>query len=256
MTATGRTYVVGDLHGERVMLDRLLAELPFIGPEDSLVFLGDYLDRGPDSAGVIETLRRLPEQTVGTLVCLRGNHEDALLNVMDRADPSFLLPAGNGVRESYRSFIGDPAADATAPEHVAAFFDPKQWLPAPVIAWMRALPLWHRDAHATYVHAGLEGEGAIWATPEASARQALLWQREPDFFAEYAGPPLVFGHTPTPELPPADPARTAPWQRGPLWGIDTGAGKGGPLTCLVLPDHALIQIFPDGRITRTATGEL
>ena len=102
----------------------------------------------------------------------------------------------------------------------------------------------------------IEGEGAVWSPPETSAHHSLLWQREPDFFLEYAGPPLVFGHTPTPDLPPPDKDRTAPWQRGPLWGIDTGAGKGGPLTCLILPDCELLQVFPDGRITRSVGGSI
>lgn len=250
----GRTLVIGDVHGERAMLDRLLAELPFVGPPDTLVFLGDYVDRGPDSRGVIETLRRLPEKIVGKLVCLRGNHEDALIGAADRADPSFLLPPGNGVAAAYQSFIDDPTADATAQAHVARFFDPKLWIPPSVVAWMRALPYFHRDAHAIYVHAGLEGEGAVWQTPEMSRPQSLLWQREPDFFLHYEGPPLVFGHTPVNDLPPADPMRTSVWQRGPLWGIDTGAGKGGPLSCLILPEREVIQVFPDGRVTRAVVG--
>ncbi|MBK9031825.1 MAG: serine/threonine protein phosphatase [Myxococcales bacterium] len=247
---SGRTFVVGDVHGERALLQRLLAELPFIAPDDALVFLGDYVDRGPDSRGVVEILRRLPEATAGQVVCLRGNHEDALLQAVDDRDPSFILPIGNGVAATYRSFIDEPDADPFGEAHVARYFAPGTWLPAPVIAWFRTLPLWHRDAHATYVHAGLEGEGAVWRLPEASAPKALLWQREPDFFGEYAGPPLVFGHTPVPDLPPLDPTRTAPWRRGPLIGIDTSAGKGGPLTCLELPARTIVQCFPDGRVSR------
>jgi serine/threonine protein phosphatase 1 len=250
------TYVIGDIHGERELLQRLLAELPFIAPDDTLVFLGDYLDRGPDSRGVIELLRRLPEATVGRVVCLRGNHEDALLRSIDRRDPSFLMPPGNGVGASYRSFIDDPAADPLGERHVARFFDPSQWLPAPVVSWMRALPLWYRDEHATYVHAGLEGEGTTWQPPETSSPTSLLWQREQDFFLGYEGAPLVFGHTPTPDLPPPEPTRTAAWRRGPLTGIDTGAGKGGPLTCLALPTGAIIQVFPDGRISRELSGDI
>lgn len=249
---SGRTFVVGDVHGERAMLTQLLAALPFIAPDDALVFLGDYLDRGPDSRGVIEILRRLPEGTAGQVVCLRGNHEDALLKAIDDRDPSFILPPGNGVAASYRSFIDDPAADPFAAEHVRAYFEPASWLPAPVVAWMRGLPCWHRDAHATYVHAGLEGEGTVWAPPEASSPTALLWQREPDFFTGYGGPPLVFGHTPVSELPPEDTGRTGPWVRGPLIGLDTGAGKGGPLTCLELPARTVVQVFPDGGLTRSA----
>jgi serine/threonine protein phosphatase 1 len=248
---SGRTFVIGDVHGERAMLAQLLAALPFIAPDDALVFLGDYLDRGPDSRGVIELLRRLPEATAGQVVCLRGNHEDALLKAIDDRDPSFILPPGNGVAASYRAFIDDATADPFAADHVRRYFEPASWLPAPVVAWMRSLPSWHRDVHATYVHAGVEGEGAVWAAPEASSPAALLWQREPDFFAGYAGPPLVFGHTPVTELPPDDPTRTGPWTRGPLIGLDTGAGKGGPLTCLELPARAVLQVLPDGQLIRS-----
>lgn len=252
MSPAGRTFVIGDVHGERGLLSALLGALPFIAPDDTLVFLGDYLDRGPDSRGVIELLRRLPEQTVGKLVLLRGNHEDALLRAIDDTDPSFLLPAGNGVAASYHSFTdqtppGDgPTVDS---EQFARFLAPAEWLPPAVVRWMRDLPLWYRDDHATYVHAGLEGEGTVWNPPETSSARSLLWQREPDFFAGYGGPPLVFGHTPVADLPPEDKDRTAPWRRGTLVGLDTGAGKGGPLSCLELPAGTVYQAFPDGRVT-------
>jgi serine/threonine protein phosphatase 1 len=248
----GRTYVIGDVHGERALLARILSELPFVGPGDALVFLGDYLDRGPDSRGVVELLRRLPEQTAGEVVCLRGNHEDALLKVIDAKDPSFLIPPGNGVLATFTSFTERaPLPDLGALDRAGmdAFFDAGSWLPPAVVAWMRALPLWHRDEHATYVHAGLEGEGTVWSPPEQSDPRSLLWQREPDFFAGYEGPRLVFGHTPVEDLPPAEKGRTSPWRRGPLHGLDTGAGKGGPLSCLELPSGRLIQAFPDGRLT-------
>ncbi|MBZ0235717.1 MAG: serine/threonine protein phosphatase [Deltaproteobacteria bacterium] len=254
-TGPGRTFVIGDIHGERALLDALLASLPFIAPDDSLVCLGDYVDRGPDSRGVVETLRRLPEKTAGKVVLLRGNHEDALLGEIDTPSGGFVMPPGNGVAAAFHSFTElPPPVDGglVAPEHFAHYFDVASWLPAPIASWMRGLPLWHRDAHATYVHAGLEGEGAVWSLPEASSTKSLLWQREKDFFLEYAGPPLVFGHTPTNDLPPADPARTAPWTRGPLVGIDTGAGKGGPLTCLELPSRTVRQAWPDGRLTTSA----
>ncbi len=253
--ATGRTFVIGDIHGERALLDALLASLPFIAPDDTLVFLGDYIDRGPDSRGVVETLRRLPEQTAGKVVLLRGNHEDALLGELDAPSGGFLLPPSNGVAAAFHSFTElPPPTDGglVAADHFARFFDVGAWLPAPVVTWMRALPLWHRDAHATYVHAGLEGERAAWRLPEDSSPKSLLWQRERDFFLEYAGPPLVFGHTPTSDLPPSDESRRTPWTRGPLVGLDTGAGKGGPLSCLELPSRTVRQAHPDGSVTRSS----
>ena len=250
MTApgTGRTFVIGDIHGERVLLETLLGAMPFIAPDDTLVFLGDYIDRGPDSRGVVEVLRRLPEKTVGKLVLLRGNHEDALLGEITERNGAFLMPSGNGVASTFPSFTDEaPPADGAmvSAENFMRYLDPSKWLPPAVIAWMEALPLWYRDQHATYVHAGLEGEGAVWNLPEASSTKSLLWQREQDFFLEYAGPPLVFGHTLTSDLPPEE-KRTTPWTRGPLIGLDTGAGKGGPLSCLELPSRTIRQVFPDG----------
>lgn len=252
MNAPGRTFVIGDIHGERALLDAVLAAMPFVAPDDSLIFLGDYLDRGPDSRGVIATLQRLPEKTAGKVVFLRGNHEDALLRAIEDGDPSFLLPPGNGVVASYFSYTdrAPGAGDTLASAEYAAFLDVGTWLPAPVVRWMRDLPLWYRDAHATYVHAGLEGEGTVWNPPETSSARSILWQREPDFFGGYAGPPLVFGHTPVADLPPERAGRTDVWRRGPLIGLDTGAGKGGPLSCIELPSLAVIQAFPDGRVVR------
>ncbi|HTJ45759.1 MAG TPA: metallophosphoesterase family protein [Kofleriaceae bacterium] len=240
-----RTFVVGDVHGERELLEQLLAKLPWIAPEDTIVFLGDYLDRGPDSRGVVERLRRLPEETAGKVVCLRGNHEDAWIESLDEPKVGFLLPQGNGCASTYRSYLGiDRELELTA-DQMSALFEPRTWMPAPHAAWMRQLPTWYEDDHAIYVHAGLEGEGAAWRHPRDSATAALLWMREPDFWAQYEGKALVFGHTPTADLPPADETRRTIWRRGPLVGLDTGAGRGGPLTAIALPDGEVFTSSSD-----------
>jgi serine/threonine protein phosphatase 1 len=242
-------FAIGDVHGESRKLGEMhtaiLDRIAFEGAPACIIHLGDYVDRGPDSAGVVARLRRLPEQTVGKVVFLRGNHEDALLRIIDGGDPGFLMPPGNGVAATFRSFTDTPPGDLSREEFVR-YFDLDSWMPPAIVRWMRDLPLWYRDSHAIYVHAGLEGEGAVWNPPETSSAHSLLWMREPDFFAEYAGPPLVFGHTPVMDLPPADGWRTDPWRRGPLIGIDTGAGKGGPLTCIELPGGDVFQAFPGG----------
>ena len=240
----GRTFVVGDIHGERAQLERLLERLPFIAPDDTLVFLGDYLDRGPDSAGVVRRLLRLPEEIVGKVVLLRGNHEDVYLRSLTELDIGFFLARPNGVAECFRSFTDRPVegAELTADE-ASVMFDLKGWLPDPVERWLATLAAWYEDEHAIYVHAGLDGEGAEWKHPRDGRVTPLLWMREPDFWEQYEGKTVVFGHTPVQTLPPEDPARATIWRRGPLIGIDTGAGRGGHLSAIELPSGTVY----DGR---------
>ena len=74
-------YVIGDIHGRLDLLTTLLAEIEQhrAGRGRTIVFLGDYIDRGPDSAGVVATVRRLQALEPGSIVCLKGNHEDLML---------------------------------------------------------------------------------------------------------------------------------------------------------------------------------
>ena len=75
---SARTVAIGDIHGDLVHLLALWDALPALDGDDTLVFLGDYVDRGPDSAGVVRWIRDvLPMLTDARVVCLRGNHEDA-----------------------------------------------------------------------------------------------------------------------------------------------------------------------------------
>ena len=104
----GRTFAIGDVHGDLAQLRLLMSRLPTLEPADTVVFLGDYIDRGPDSAGVVAYLRELPRTCPARVVTLRGNHEDAWLTIVERGWPEFVLPRGNGCYESYRSFLGLP----------------------------------------------------------------------------------------------------------------------------------------------------
>jgi serine/threonine protein phosphatase 1 len=240
----GRTFVIGDVHGERAMLDRVLGKLPFIAPDDTLVLLGDYLDRGPDSRGVIERVRRLPEQTAGNVVALRGNHEDAYLRCLaGDADAGFLLARGNGVAEAFRSFTdrevvpGAPLADT----ELVALLDVPAWVPLPVARWLAGLPLWYEDEHAIYVHAGLVEKDGKWVHPRDTENPTqLLWVRTMRFFQGYRGKRVVCGHTATENLPPELSSFTPEdpldmWVGENVVVIDTGSGKGGFLTILELP---------------------
>ena len=92
-----RTVAVGDIHGDLEHLQRVFDKLPPLDAKDTIVFMGDYEDRGPSSREVIEFVRHgVARRTKAKIVCLRGNHEDAWLRVIDGGWPEFIMPPGNG----------------------------------------------------------------------------------------------------------------------------------------------------------------
>lgn len=239
----GRTFAIGDIHGDPEAVRALLEKLPPLDAGDTLVFLGDYVDRGPRSADVIDFVRReLPARLAARIVTLRGNHEDAWLRVIDDGGWfGFTSPPQNGCLECLRSFLPDGVALAEEEEllllHSGGFFPPD------VTAWMRSLPHWYEDQNGIYVHAGLpEKPGGGWLHPsEADDPRRLLWSRSREFFGGYVGKPVVCGHTVTATLPPdfsqytpEDPLDMC-WAGRSAYLIDTGCGKGGFLTALELP---------------------
>jgi serine/threonine protein phosphatase 1 len=238
-----RTFVIGDIHGDMFHLSQLMGKLPPLGPRDTLVFLGDYVDRGPASAGVVDYVRKLPQQTPAKVVTLRGNHEDAWLRVVDGGWPEFVIPRSNGCLEAYRSFKRLPAPqpdDAPEPHEFAEMLK-GTFFPPDVVEWMRTLPYFYEDEFAIYVHAGIPKKGGAFAHPrDVEPKTALLWTRDTDFFQNYRGKTVVFGHTKTALLPselsqytPEDPEDM--WAGPSVLGLDTGCGKGGFLTAVEFP---------------------
>jgi serine/threonine protein phosphatase 1 len=241
---SARTFVIGDIHGDLAALTRLMNRLPERTADDTLVFLGDYVDRGPDSRGVVERLRSYCRKATHKTVTLRGNHEDKWVRSYAQPDVPYLVQVGNGCGATYRSYTGGaPLLDEQSLEmsELPRMLDVRSWLPADVAAWMDALDLWYEDEHAIYVHAGLESEGEGWKHPRDSSDRPLLWMREPSFYASYRGKRVCFGHTPVNELPlpPGDADPTDVWMRGDLVAIDTGSGKGGFLSAVELPSLAV-----------------
>jgi len=101
----GRTFAIGDIHGETSHLFKLMACLPKLEAEDTLVFVGDYIDRGPKSAQVVDYVRGLATQLKAKVVCLRGNHEDAWVRVCERGWDEFVTPPGNGCLAALRAAL-------------------------------------------------------------------------------------------------------------------------------------------------------
>jgi len=211
---------VGDVHG---CIDRLselyaliasdFAERPI--DNATLLHIGDIIDRGPDSAAVVGLLAA--GSPIGGMDCitLMGNHEDMFLNALTSLQPDDArLWRANGGTEALESWGLDIDAPAeTWAEHI----------PPAHVAFLKSLPLTHRAGGYLFVHAGLRPGVPL----ERQAPHDLLWIRG-QFFASDAdfGSVIVHGHTPIP----------APVIRPNRIGIDTGAVKGGKLTCAVLEE--------------------
>lgn len=206
---------IGDIHGCARTLDLLLERLAPT-PDDTLVFIGDYVDRGPDSAGVIDRLLRLRDEV--PCIFLRGNHEQLLLDALfeddERAMKVWLDNGGRETLESYRGMI------------------PKEHL-----VFMDETVLYADTPDFFFAHGGVPATQTIAQTLDNPDPDVLLWHREhlkaELFVWEKA---VVCGHTPQPAV----------IVRPKLIAIDTGCVFNRPdrgvLTAIRLPERELVQV--------------
>ena len=210
--------VVGDIHGRADLLDRLLA-LIAAEPEARaarLIFVGDYIDRGPDSAKVLMRLQEMT--TAGRAVCLMGNHERMLLDAIDQPEEAgqrWLLNGGDATLASF-GVAGRLPGENEAERMAALAQRLRAVLPAGVEAWLRALPLWWQDQGLAVVHAGADP-----ALPLAEQGEtALIWGHRHFGKPRADGLWIAHGHVVRAE-PRAEAGRIA---------VDTGAWSTGRLT--------------------------
>ena len=211
---TEKTFVIGDVHGQLGMLENLMAKIPWRPGKDALVFLGDYVDRGPDSKGVVDYVLSLTAE-YSKIHCILGNHEGMLLDYLAGANRELYLINGGGTTLGTYQRHGSPSGtrprDGEIPE-----------LPEDHILFYNSLKLLVELDGYYVVHAGFRPGIPV----EMQARTDMLWIREPfisstrDF-----GKKVVFGHTPFVE----------PLVMKNKIGIDMGAAYGRRLCCLELP---------------------
>lgn len=200
-------YAIGDIHGALNKLRKLIAQCKqhADGRSMTIVFLGDYIDRGPESAGVISTVIELQSEHGERVIALKGNHEAIALNVIDGTAPAHYWSAQGGAA-TLRSYGVQSARE----------------LPGERVEWLRSLRVSYDDGRRFFVHAGVDPQRPLAAQEEHD----LLWIREP-FLSDRRdyGRLIVHGHTPlttkTPDL------------RSNRLNLDTGAVFGGPLTAAV-----------------------
>lgn len=209
---------IGDIHGCALTLDALLLELNPT-PEDHLVFIGDYVDRGPDSKGVIDRLMILKDEFRCTF--LRGNHEDLMLNFLDKGEYDlWAVNGGIATQQSYGAF----GEGATIPEDHVAF--------------VRSTDRYLDTEDFFFVHAGILPGRTIAQSIADGNEQVFLWERshlQADKLAWEKT--VVCGHTPT----------THPMNTEKLINIDTGCcfythAHLRRLTAVRLPEREFVSI--------------
>lgn len=222
-----RVYAVGDIHGclnKLIAMHALIAADLAARPTRSvvLVHLGDYINQGPDSAGVVALLSAGPPIPSIPVINLLGDHERMLLDALngDRAAATDWLWAGG--KDALATWRLDP--DLPRDEWEAA-------LPEAHVKWLRSLALSHREGDYLFVHAGIR-PGIPFAE---QSRDDLVTMRQPFLSSEQDfGLIVVHGHSSSPSVPIV----------ANRIGLDTGAGIGGKLTCAVLEDDlvALLSV--------------
>lgn len=225
---TGPIYfAIGDVHGEaqrlRLLYMAILDRIAFENRTARIVHLGDYVDRGPDSRGVIEAImeleRRFDRDPLIEVIALKGNHEEMMLSQIAGATDHWLEQGG---RETLASYGVD------ADEHA---HDWAELIPKTHLRWLSSLPtlLYDEPRRLAFVHAGVDprtfpncrDEIRLWTRSEAFTIDGE-WPDRP----ELEGLTVVHGHTPV-EEPEITDRRI---------NVDTGAVYGGPLTAVMLKD--------------------
>lgn len=215
---TDPIYAIPDIHGQADLLDEALARVHRDGgPDARIVFLGDLVDRGPDSRAVID--RILDARDAGRpWTVLRGNHDQMFLDFLDHGALQF-KQVRSGLSWLDRRLGGAATLASygvTETRGSAARQAAQEAVPQPHRAFLASLPLWHEAGDVLFVHAGIRpGVPLAEQTPED-----LMWIR--DGFLEYKGPHpwlVVHGHT----------ALDWPQYFGNRVDLDAGAGYGRPL---------------------------
>ena len=221
-TLERRAYLVGDIHGDLAALDEMLGLIAADrqGAVADLVFLGDYIDRGPDSAGVLARLRTLEEG--GEAHCLMGNHEVMCLEFLaDPMGPAKHWPLTGGA-ETLESFgIGHLSAPDRTARLEAQAEALRAAMPPGLADWLAARPLVWQSGTLAAVHAYTDPARSL---AEQEAR-TLLWARPPrKQHPRSDGIWVAHGHTKQP----------APRIEAGHIALDTGAGQGGYLSAAVV----------------------
>lgn len=211
-----RNLVVGDIHGEYEKLINVLKKANYIPLNDSIIFLGDYIDRGPDSCKVVQYIQELKVNFSKYVILLKGNHEDMAIKYLnDKTNEAlYFHNGGNKTLNSYHCNI------------ISSEFSND-------ISWLNNLPLIYETDEYIFVHAGFKPGIKL----EDQKEEDLLWIRNEFLQADWSNYPkiIIHGHTPVKNINLDEMYLTH------RLNVDTGAGKNGKLSLVDLTNKKIYQ---------------
>lgn len=228
-------YAIGDVHGSldllRTLEQRIVRDASAGADRKLIIMLGDYIDRGPDSAGVLDHLL-LPPPRGFERICLVGNHEQMMLDAASaaRGGPDWLANGGDIALASYgvpiQQLRGLRPGSAKLRQVIL------ERVPADHIDFLRGLPVAVTFGSLLFVHAAISGAAPLATLPD----EELIWARRPAGARLADGLTIVHGHVPQPRVE----------RDGNRIGVDTAAFASGVLSAL--------KIGPDGAMSVLTTG--
>lgn len=247
------TIAIGDIHGNLAALDDILRQVSCeVAGDDTIVFLGDYIDRGPDTRGCVDAILRFQSEVRAEVICLIGNHEDWFLRTRhDHSRHSWLLgmEAFDTIRSysveaerALREAVSNAGSQVILGDVVLPYETFFECVPQEHIRFFEGLRPYHQGADCVCTHGGLDPRvGRV----HEQARDAMIWGAG-DFPRGYQGVEIVvYGHRNNAVLN-AD-GWPAPRIAGRTIGVDTISH--GVLTAIRLPDQ---RVFQSARFPVTA----
>ncbi len=220
---SGEIFAIGDVHGSAKELGLLLEQLP-LELDSTIVFLGDYVDRGPDSRAVIDAILKLRERY--NVVTLLGNHEQMLLDFLDAPRSAgagtFIYNGGSSTLAAYSNDGGDYS------------------IPPLHINFLRELDLYYETDQYFFVHAGVPDTPLHELDPVVD-RMAMIWIRDRFLKSKFNWSKIiVHGHTWMPDVE----------IKSNRINLDTGCAYGGRLTAMQMSSRRMFSVPHDAQSKR------